>query len=766
MDVWAWVEQLQQELMESGQDRVAQLIDRLPTAVIESDPIADALAPELLAAARAMGNPWLEIYTRHWHLQYQVGTMNYGTKALQYATESLERAHREDAIDCPQSVCTTQDMSMTYESIDYLSFAKDREAVSRETLARVTPRWNCYDCIHRELIDALSDQGRDEEAMELLDHSRNELEAVGNTPSPGYITCEASLQLKFGRADLASALCKRGEEDAEDEPATTQTNRRILWTSADRLLGNFEEALGHFPSPEHILGERTLGSQWAIEAHAMVKAGALENSPAIGNTLELLLQHNERVGSLRSCIEIGEAHAMLAIGRGVRWVGEEAVAAMRRVQPQLAEDHGATEKINEILTKLESVPDLELPVPAAELGAYLNESQTPAEVDVALLRQAVAAQPDDVDLPIFLGISYANAGQHRLLLDHFKRLASTPSAESAGYVALVRALSGSDLPAATVDDEINKVAEKLKTSTKETHQFVGHRIDAELAFRRERFDDCVAACERALLIDADSAQTRYVLATAAMRDKEFEKAAEQLKLLVADQDEPGDLDWDLITASTATGDWATVRKHATRVGITVPDEEGPIDEDVAFCQVLLPGYADGLAPWAAIRTGPASARVIEVSNPKADFQYYNARVVIDVGPVNLDSREEEGDDWAPVFPVVLLQQLGTHRGWILDGAYPGDEQWGTFRDELRNESFGVWSATWDGYEVTNPNGKAPLPGLYAFVASPPEMRPASVDARLRELTKGWQHPLAWITLAEAAGSNLTHHQQIVAAYGL
>jgi tetratricopeptide (TPR) repeat protein len=767
MDVWAWLEDVQEELIESGQGRVAQLIDRLPSAVAESDPIAEALAPELIAAAKAMGNPWLEVYARHWQLQYLVGTENHGTRALQFATESLERAHRPETMDCPQSVCTTQDISMTYEAIDRYSFAADREAVSRETLARVTPRWNCFDCIHRALIDALADQGRIDEALELLDTSRNQLEAVGNDPSPGYLVSEASLYLQKDRADLATQICERGEEHADEEPATTQMSRRILWTTAERRLENFESAVSHFPEPEAILNEKGLSASWAKELLALVRAGAMANSPLYGQTLETLLQHSDRVGSLRATIEIGNVHALLAADRGVAWVGEEAVEVMERARKQLREDHGAQALIDEAKAATRAVTPQALPVPIDELGNYLNTADTAAELDVMFLRQAIAAEPENLDLPLYLGMAYANAAQDSLLLRQFTSLENTPISATPGYLALVRCLLNSKLPAADVDREITAVAERLIANPDADKQFVGHRMKADHAYWRDRYAECVAACELALEISSDAMQTRHLLATAAIRNKQFAKAVTHLRVLIEANDEPGDLVWDLMTASTALGDWATVREFAAKAEIPVPEGSGPIDEDIAFCQVLLPGYNGGLAPWSAVRTGPATARVVEVSNPQAPFQHFDARVVIDVGAVNLADREEEGDQWTPIFPVVDTMKEGTHRGWILDGAAPTDEQWAEFRDTLRDEQWGVWSATWPDYKVTDPTRiKKQIAGMYVFVASPPHVSAVQADERLRTATATWKHPWAWLSLAQEADADVAHHQSIIDRYDL
>jgi hypothetical protein len=199
MDVWAWLGPLQRELAAAGHGHVSQMIDDLPYLVQESDPRAEAMAPELIAAAKALGNPWLEVYARHWLLQHRVGNNNEGIVALPYAVETLELSHRPDTIDCPQSVCTTQDISMTYESIDRYGYAPDREAVCLETLQRVDATWNCFDCLHRELCDAIADQGRPQEALDVALRSIEQMEAVDEEPSPGYVSVLARLHNDLAR---------------------------------------------------------------------------------------------------------------------------------------------------------------------------------------------------------------------------------------------------------------------------------------------------------------------------------------------------------------------------------------------------------------------------------------------------------------------------------------------------------------------------------------------------------------------------------------
>ena len=138
MDIWAWVETLQEDLRESGYERLADLIDQIQRDVGENRyERAQAALPEALAGARALRNPWLEVYLRHWGMQNRMNNMGEGETALGEATSLLEFAHRKETLDCPQSVCVTQDISKCHGNVDGIGWAQERLDVCRETMARI-----------------------------------------------------------------------------------------------------------------------------------------------------------------------------------------------------------------------------------------------------------------------------------------------------------------------------------------------------------------------------------------------------------------------------------------------------------------------------------------------------------------------------------------------------------------------------------------------------------------------------------------------------
>ena len=98
MNIFEWVGQAQGQLVEEGQPRLAQLMEAIPSMASQDEhQVLDALMPEALALARQHGNPWIEIYLRHWNLQSHILHRLESGPYLSEAVDLLELAHREEA---------------------------------------------------------------------------------------------------------------------------------------------------------------------------------------------------------------------------------------------------------------------------------------------------------------------------------------------------------------------------------------------------------------------------------------------------------------------------------------------------------------------------------------------------------------------------------------------------------------------------------------------------------------------------------------------
>ena len=112
MDIWSWVHECEESLREQGEHRVADIIDELPSAVVNDDFVrADGLYREGLTHARRLKHRWLEVFFRHWNLQSKVLKQQDVKGMKKEAVSLLDFAHQEQTKDCPQSVCVVQDLA-------------------------------------------------------------------------------------------------------------------------------------------------------------------------------------------------------------------------------------------------------------------------------------------------------------------------------------------------------------------------------------------------------------------------------------------------------------------------------------------------------------------------------------------------------------------------------------------------------------------------------------------------------------------------------
>ena len=180
MDIWAWVRSTRRTLREAGNDRLSALMDQLPTAVCDNEhERVDAIVPEALALARQAGNPWIELFVRHWNLQSRILHRHEVGAWTGEAVSLIEFANRPETKACPQSVCVTQDLVNCYGNVDGPGFAPERLEATAETLARIDPRWPCFVCISAERADALLDAGRPAEALAFVDAQTQAMLAAG-----------------------------------------------------------------------------------------------------------------------------------------------------------------------------------------------------------------------------------------------------------------------------------------------------------------------------------------------------------------------------------------------------------------------------------------------------------------------------------------------------------------------------------------------------------------------------------------------------------
>lgn len=762
MDIWAWVRDRYRTLDEAGHGRLAGLVRSLPSDVGERrvERVA-AVLPEALAAARALEDPWLEVYFRHWGLQSRLTQLAEGEAALPDAIGLLDLAHREQTKDCPQSVCATQDIAIAYANTDGPGYAEDRRAVVEETMARIDPSWQCFTCLVDEYAGALEDEQRFDEAGAYLDRQFEVLEAGGGEVHSQIRWHRARLLLDAGR--VPEALAQFDELDGLDDFYATRdrVSRRIDRARALAALGKADEAWDALPDWDEV--QPVDYSTWTAAAAVIAETKPEHNVWQLGAACQIALDYLTRVGANRRALDVALRHGQLAVARGAPRTADRALGAARALLPRLHRPVDAPDRIQALADALAALPPLApLPVPAAELLEYVMSSEdADPERQLEWLQAASHERPDDLDLHVATAGALAALQLTGQAIDFvFADLEAHPAERR-----LVEAMLGLLSQAKAGDDEFSR----LSTIVASHDPFLDHTVRAVWAMARDNWPEGVEQAEAALALRPEDEAAVNVAAGASWKAGHYARATDLwMRSLEAGGGvlEPGE-GWNLLAAASAAGEWAVVRDVATRMGMELSGDEGVVEEEWEACVLVF--EEDGIERrYGAQRTGPVTARVLQPVQASWP-QHAGDWVVFDARPVDPPPADEEerARFWYTYRVVHVLEEGSFGETWLLDGADPGDGGWAALRDGIRDRGWACWNVTGPEYIVTDPSG-APegLPGLLVHVAAPRATPPGEMHEALTALTSGWRHPLSWLGLATAAGRDVAVHQSIVERYGL
>ncbi|MEV7182785.1 hypothetical protein [Kitasatospora sp. NPDC093102] len=782
-DIWAWVRDTHRQLAEAGHHRLADAIIELPEHATEGrNEQLDALYPEAVAAARALGLPWVEVYLRHWRMQNLLNKRQQGEAVLPEAVDLLDFAHREETAGCPQSVCVVQDFAICHARVDGPGYVAERLAVVGETLDRIEPARACYDCLSREYSDALEDDGRAAEALDYLDSAANRMRAAGQPVSLRFHQARAGTLHLLGRHEDVLELLDTAER-AEQKQGRGLDERDQRWGALLRAralaaLGRTEEALALLPGRAEAEKHADLRGAWTQTVELLVAAGARENDAELGAVLAGWVGYLDGVGAHRPCVDLLLAAGRLALARGARTVALTLAATGERKLTRLRRTDGVSEQVAALRAAAEVLPEPELPVPPGELTAHLAEVRVPYETGADLLSVALdryrGEQAGATELAVLLATVLGGLGHARAAADLLWRYVEDDPADRELTGAL-----GEMLIEARDAEGVRRLADRVAASAPAD----GHWIRARWAAAEGRWAEALEQCRAILALDDEVLNTRRLAALAATELGDHATAQRMyLELLerAVPAEDAGDEDghrtvqepdlWHLITAASANRDWAVVRSTGALLDIEFDEPEGPVDEEWQLVTIRATRTNGATSDLPALRTGPATARILPVLGDDLTLNHGDvvvfAPALLERPPAE-DAPEEERQHWRPVFGLLTLLDPAGYTTYWIDGGRPGDEPWSVLREELHEAGYAVWVYSGDQYRITDPaeDGDT-LPGVYAALGVPPTASAAEADALLHRLTGGWPHPLGWPELAKAAGADLARHEEIVERYGL
>lgn len=360
MDVFDWVYEIQGELYEADEDRFADLFDELCHAAYHGNyKDVEATYPELLNFARERRLPWVEVYARHWSLQGHVPKGHNIRECLPEAVSLLEFCSREEARDCPQSICAVQDLSMCYGQIDGPGYANERVAVVEETLDRIDPSWPCFDCLSLEKAEALVDRQAPQDAIDFILGQVKLAKTVGRNlfterhflSQVVYSLIEAYIQI--GEYDEALKWCERSRPNEKKG----RMCKLLLQSQAFLYRGDHQKALETLPPYDKVAKVDGVGPYWADAVWGLVSAGELPNDWGLGRQMKKLFHREYANGRLRDAFRVGLVGARLALGRNAWSIAWIHLHYLRPLLDELVKPQGAGETLAELDTDVQTLRD-------------------------------------------------------------------------------------------------------------------------------------------------------------------------------------------------------------------------------------------------------------------------------------------------------------------------------------------------------------------------------------------------------------------------
>jgi tetratricopeptide (TPR) repeat protein len=757
LDIWDWVGRFVEDQREAGNHRLAQLILKIPDATCDDRHAeVDALVPEALALARAQKHAWAEIFVRHWHLQSRVLHRHEVKDSLAEAVSLLEFANRPELRDCPQSVCVTQDLACCYGDKDGPGYVAERLAVASETLARIDPSWPCFDCISGEYVSALFDASRPADALEFIETQRQKLSQFGELELGSNLARDrAEALLLLGRNE--EALRQLDDWDAEGAGAHGQLEQELLRARVLTALGRAKEAREMLPAIERISGTPALYQRFIQATVGLIAAGEHENGWRVGRSLALLANKLEKNGANYLATSAAVDCAELALGRSSPNVAGHWLSRAEQLLGRLRRPEVLRERLDSLRKTLDAVPARtppELPDSADDVRDRLGDDP---EAALELLHASRQAFPDSSllarqEAAALRAIGLEHEAERRLVSE----LARSP--ESPELFSDVATLL---LDAGRHDDLELLLDEQSKAASPGVATLVLWLRARSLEARGKR-SACRDVLRQLVAMDASPVAPRKLLARL---ERELGDPAAALALLDALSAEldPGEVDWDRMVAATLVGAWDAVRASAARLGMEL-EGEGPVDVPMGLCRIRFDDQAGSPAVYFATRTGPVTARIIEIAG--AAHEHFGDRVVFEAAPLNPDPPAEPGERHVFVFPLIETLERGGYRSFALDGVHPGDAELAALEASLSELGVELQQRSGDDYEVMSDDGS--LRGVYALIAAPERVSDRELHVALSAKCSAWEKPVVWLGLAALLGDapELERQREIALQYGL
>ncbi|WP_327086470.1 tetratricopeptide repeat protein [Nonomuraea sp. NBC_01738] len=756
VDIWAWVGETQQQLSEAGNVGLAMALGDLPAQAYEGRyPQLDVMAPAIAQQAETLGQPWLEFYARYWHLVGRIGDRAQGAVAVGDAEELFAFAEREDIRDCPAAPAAVEALAIAWANADGPGYAAQRLEKTAAALEGMSAGNPAYCGLATQHVSALTDAGRAAEAVTYAESAVEQLRAADRQASWELGAESARALLAEGRTEDALTALQAAADFQADDPVAKPYRDGVRRALILAQLGRTTEAVDALPDLDVVGEHPRVFVEWTQAVEKLAGSTAITNTWQLGRVLRQWIDYFSTMGGYRARVELALVAGDLAVARQGVWQAKLLADLTEQFTGELRVTDGLPERIAALRAAADATTEPTAPGPVAERVAYFDAADgfnADPEKWVGWLAPVSGSDLEATRRHTttlgFLGYPATGADIYwKLLVDSGELADADP--DDVAYLTTL-------LIEARQDERLEQMAALLPHAAQ-------HLALARLHSARERWAETLVEAEHAVAAGAGIEARRLVSGAAQQLDDNAKGANVLLEVI----DELADEDlWRMVVMATSAEDWATVRKGAAKIGMPLKSADGPIEEEMGLVRLILPAPDGGQRQVLSLRTGPATARL---ALPQPRGMDYNAGdlVVFDpqlLEPIPDDPQEQQ--NFVPPFAAVRILRPGGYVSYFFDGAAPSEADWAEFTEVMAERGWPMWVYSDENYAVSHPTSGESLPGVFGWVAVPPDVSASEVDALLDDATERWSHPLAWLDLAREIDVEIERHERIVKEYGL
>lgn len=756
VDIWAWVGETQQQLSEAGNVGLAMALGDLPAQAYEGRyPQLDVMAPAIAQQAEALELPWLEFYARYWHLIGRVGDRAQGAVAVEDAQQLLAFAQREDVRECPSVPAAVEALALAWANADGPGYASERLETLAAYIEGMSPEKPAFSGLATQYVAALVDAGKPGEAVTYAESAVERLRVAGREASWELGAESARALLAAGRPEDALTALQAAAEFQPDDPVAKEHRDGVRRALILAKLGRDAEAVDALPDLDVVGEHPRVFVEWSRAVSRLAGSSQITNTWQLGRVLRQWIDYFGMMGGYRARVELALIAGDLAVARLGVWQARLLADLAESGTAELRDTEGLPERIAALRAAADAATEPEAPgAPEDRVGRFDAADGFNADPEkwvgwlAPLSGEDLEATRRHTTTLGFLGYPATGADIYWKLLVDSGKIGEADSDDVAYLTTL--------LIEARQDERLEQMAALLPHGEQQIAL-------ARLHSARERWAEALDAAEHAVAAGA-GIEARRLAAGAAQQLDQNAKAA-QVLLEVMDELTDEDV-WRMIVMATSAEDWDTVRKGAAKIGMPIKSKEGPIEEEMGLIRVILPAPDGGQRQVLSIRTGPATARL---ALPQPRGMDYNAGDLVVFDPQLLEpvpDDPEEQQNFVPPFAAVSILRPGGYTSYFFDGVAPSEEDWAEFTEVMAERGWPMWVYSDENYKITHPTSGEPLPGVFGWVAVPPDVSPEEVDALLDDATERWVHPLAWLDLAREIDVEVERHERIVKEYGL